>query len=164
MKKQAKINSISNKHHRIHAETQSKIQSIAKRFHCLQNYLYWRRSEEITSVWQNLITTQQTFWKQVSNHICFNRTRASCDRKLIRDPASDYVAFAYNFPAWIFNSAKQSSFLHRLSRMEEEIVPDIPDPEEIGVCGAMDFYQQNIWHKVTWNMLLFPLAIGVRQE
>lgn len=30
--------------------------------------------------------------------------------------------------------------------------PDIPDPEEIGACGAMDFYQQNIWHKVTLNM------------
>lgn len=43
---------------------------------------------------------------------------------------------------------------------------DIPDPEEIDACGAMDFYQQNIWHKTTLNMndlLLFPLTIGVRQ-
>lgn len=51
--------------------------------------------------------------------------------------------------------------------MEKEIEPDIPDPEETGACGAMDFYQQNIWHKTTLNMnnlLLFPLTIGVRQE
>ena len=51
--------------------------------------------------------------------------------------------------------------------MEKEIGPDSPDPEEIGACGAMDFYQQNIWHKITLNMnnlLLFPVTIGERQE
>lgn len=48
----------------------------------------------------------------------------------------------------------------------KKIVSDIPDPEEIDACGAMDFYQQNIWHKTTLNMnnlFLFLLTIGVRQ-
>lgn len=141
--------------------------SIGKKYFtvCRTTCIEWDH-RDITSVWQNLITTQQTFWKQVRNHICFTRTRASCDRKLIRDPVSHYFVFAYNFSAWIFNIAKSSSFLYRPSRKEKEIVSDIPDPEEIGACGAMDFYQQNIWHKTALNinnLLLFPLTIRVRQ-
>lgn len=59
-----------------------------------------------------------------------------------------------------------ASFTDHPERREKKIVSNIPDPEEIDACGAMDFYQQNIWHKTTLNMnnlFLFCLTIGVRQ-